>query len=439
MLPIHRIIVCAALVCGVAQAGELSALRALAPQSPGIVLTQSRHGGLSRIVLVNWNGETRVLTAGFSAASDPEVSFDGRRMLFAGKKRASEPWQIYELAWDGGDARQITHGTADCRQPVYQSRVFTLDAPEPWDQVAYVSEGSLHSVKLDGSWHQRLTYAPGGDFDPLVVADGRMLFSSRGTARPQMFGVNLDGTDYALFAAPAGANPRMAAATLDRRVVFVEGAGQLASVSLDRPLHSYRALTQPGSGVWHTPSALPGGDLLVSKAAGSATLGVFRFDPATGKTVAVFDSAEYDDTQAKLAAPRPLPDGRGSVVDEKELTGALYCLSAYTTDAPKAVNRSTARRLRVLSGDPAKALAPGEVALEEDGSFHLQIPANRAVKIQLLNAAGTPVRSCGWIWVRNRENRGCIGCHEDPELTPDNREARAIVKKPVALTGGGRP
>ncbi|MBI5280555.1 MAG: hypothetical protein HY858_02650 [Candidatus Solibacter usitatus] len=439
MSPLYRVVVCAAVVCGAAPADELSALRELAPRSPGIVLTQSKRGGPSRIVLLGWSGVVRELTGGFSAAADPEVSFDGRRILFAGKKRTGDRWQIYELGLDGGEARQVTRGTADCRQPVYQSRVFTLDAPEPWDQAAYVSEGSLHSVKLDGSWHQRLTYAPGGDFDPLVLEDGRMIFSSRSTARPRLFGVNLDGTDYALFAAPLGANPRMAAATPDRRVVFVEGAGQLASVSLDRPLHSYRPITQPGGGAWQTPSALPGGQLLVSRASGPATLGVFRLDPATGKAAPLFDSPEYDDVQAKLVAARALPDGRGSVVDEREPTGGLYCLSAYTTDAPRIVNRSSARRLRVVSGDPAKALEPGDVALEEDGSFHLQIPANRPVKIQLLNGAGALVRSCGWIWVRNRENRGCIGCHEDPELTPENREAKAIVKKPVALTGGGRP
>ena len=38
---------------------------------------------------------------------------------------------------------------------------------------------------------------------------------------------------------------------------------------------------------------------------------------------------------------------------------------------------------------------------------------------RLLDADGMGLRSCTWIWVRNNEPRGCIGCHEDGELTPD--------------------
>ena len=41
--------------------------------------------------------------------------------------------------------------------------------------------------------------------------------------------------------------------------------------------------------------------------------------------------------------------------------------------------------------------------------------------VELLDEAGMALRSCGWIWVRNRETRGCIGCHEDGERAPENR------------------
>jgi hypothetical protein len=35
-----------------------------------------------------------------------------------------------------------------------------------------------------------------------------------------------------------------------------------------------------------------------------------------------------------------------------------------------------------------------------------------------------------WLWAMPKENRGCIGCHEDRELTPPNRLAEAL-KKPA--------
>jgi hypothetical protein len=62
----------------------------------------------------------------------------------------------------------------------------------------------------------------------------------------------------------------------------------------------------------------------------------------------------------------------------------------------------------------------GEVPVEEDGSFNIEVPANLPIQLQTLDARGMALESCGWIWVKNREARGCIGCHEDPELVPEN-------------------
>ena len=44
-------------------------------------------------------------------------------------------------------------------------------------------------------------------------------------------------------------------------------------------------------------------------------------------------------------------------------------------------------------------------------------------------------RGCNMnMWVRNNENRGCIGCHEDGELAPEDRLAEAL-KKPAVQMG----
>ena len=34
--------------------------------------------------------------------------------------------------------------------------------------------------------------------------------------------------------------------------------------------------------------------------------------------------------------------------------------------------------------------------------------------------------TCGWIWVKPKETRGCIGCHEDPERIPENEYVMAL-------------
>ena len=76
----------------------------------------------------------------------------------------------------------------------------------------------------------------------------------------------------------------------------------------------------------------------------------------------------------------------------------------------------------------------GLAPVEEDGSFHIELPPDVPVQIQALDADGLSLATCGWIWVKPREWRGCIGCHEDPELTPENRFVLAVRKPAVQLT-----
>ena len=38
-----------------------------------------------------------------------------------------------------------------------------------------------------------------------------------------------------------------------------------------------------------------------------------------------------------------------------------------------------------------------------------------------------------WIWTKNKEQRGCIGCHEDGERTPENQLASALTHPAVNL------
>ena len=146
--------------------------------------------------------------------------------------------------------------------------------------------------------------------------------------------------------------------------------------------------------------------------------------------------------------PRPQPDGRSSIVNEKYPTGKLYCLNAYLTDSPgqSAIRPGTIKQVRVIEGVPEPVDADsvrspvagrrllGVVPVEADGSFQVELPADVPVQLQTLDEYGMALKSCGWIWAKNREPRGCIGCHEDPELTPENRFVLAVRKPAVVLT-----
>lgn len=450
-----------------------------------------------RIVWVSADRTLRVLTQGFHSAADPEISFDGKRMLFAGKRTATDKWNIHEMELETGDVRRITRGSGNCRQPIYQSTLFTIISSEPWYQLTFVSDmagkmnengagvaRSLYSCKLDGSQTRRLTYNLSDDADPFLMRDGRLLYGGwqRGTlrrgdkGRVSLFGVNIDGTDNMLFADTSGRLiKRMPCVTDQGLVVFVEpdyesdGSGQLSAVSFRRPLHSYRPITSSADGyVYQYPSPWPGGHVIVSRRPRAATssYGIVLFNPRTGRAETLLDTADYDEVQAVAVRGRRESDGRSSVVDERTPYGELYCLNVNVNDfSDRAWHPpGTARRVRLLQGvaldasdsdcylDPLpgtsrrpgstrNGLPPvvqrrilGEVDIKADGSFNVKIPANTPIQLQTVDKNGVALRSCGWIWAKNNEPRGCIGCHEDGELTPENVFVDSMKKPSIPLT-----
>jgi hypothetical protein len=451
----------------------------------------------ARIILIEPGSEARVLTGRFHSARDPRISFDGERLLLAAKRRRSSDWDIYEIPVAGGAARRITRRLGNCHSPVYQGSMYVIVSDRPWDLITFASDHaqelneygpsistSLYSCKPDGSDVRRLTYSPSSDLNPTVLPDGRLLFSSwqrstlaRGLlGRVSLFAAMTDGIDNAIFSGDEGLRVKlMPCVTADRLVVFVEGnrmawdgSGTLASVRLSRNLRSYRRITREGEGLFHSPSPLPNGDILVSRRSedGSGSHGLYRMDPESGRIDLLFDDPDYQDIQAGLVAPRPLPDGRSSVVTPGIEHGLLYGLNVYISDVPRDewVKPGTPLRLRVLEGiprhesdrriylasdgrrgvdDPGSTQQGlpsllqrrflGEVPVEEDGSFNMRIPANTPVELQLIDDDGLALRSCSWIWTRNRETRGCIGCHENAELTPENRFVDALGRLPTDL------
>jgi hypothetical protein len=396
------------------------------------------------------DGAVESLSRGFHSAADPEISFDGQRVLFAAKRRANDHWQIFESNLGGGAPVQLTHLDKDCRQPVYQSRFFTLDAPTPWDQVAFVAGGQLHTLPLNEARRtkvapQQITSVKGEISDPLVAPDGRVLFllRERAGAPARVFGVNLDGTDFALFYAESEMDLQGLAVWGQETLALVAAAGKekaaggrLGSLSLMNPQHSFAWAAGAAAQQVHSVSGESAGGVLLS-AHTNRRFAIERVDPGSGVTSPLQQDRAFDLLQPKWVQPRPLPDGRGSVVDPAVDWALLYCLNAYEARAADgaAIEPGSVARVRVLQGTETGSEELGTAPVEADGSFHVRVPANRALRLELLDRQGATLRSGGWIYARNKEARGCIGCHEDPELTPPNREPLAVRKPPVDLTG----
>ena len=431
----------------------------------------------SGIVRLSANGNERLLTDGFLVACDPAISFDGEQILFAGKRAEDDRLQIWRMNGGGDNVVRITDDPGDATSPLWVGSLFHLDDEAPTRRIAYLATGhgwvdertgraaaSLHTSDVDGGHPLRISYHPGSDVAPDALTNGRLVFSAwrpgegdGSNARLSLMAVNNDGTDLMAFHDNHDGPPYPHSVRVGRdgRVYFVEAdrsfplsGGDLAYVTLRRPLHSRTLLAAAGNGAYLDPLPLADGGLLASfrPPGRDAVFGLYRIDPATGDRLElVHGNPELHYLDAQELTPHPRVKGRSSVVDTSKETGVFFCISSHLTDRPglEHLKAGAASTLRVIEGvAPDQRFHPprwsqrtlGEVPLEHDGSFHIEVPAGVPLRFELLDERGATVaRQDSWAWVMPREWRGCIGCHEDREMVAPNVLADAFVKPAVRL------
>jgi len=422
----------------------------------------------------------KILTPDFAAAGWPDVSFDGKRILLIGKRAAADPFSVWELGLEAGEFREIIRPPGNCRQAIYLSTLFTLEADRPFEQIAFLARGeddevdALYTCRLDGSRVRRVTFSPFGVSDPYALSDGRLLFAmpdgdAAGQLKVNLFTVHTDGSDLFPFTGIYGP-PRIAhgpCETIGGAIVFVEptgcapyGGGLLAAVSRTRSLRSYKSITDGRSGCFHLPSPLPDGRLLVSHCRQrDTTYGIVAFDPRTGVLDTVFDDPLRHDLAAQLVRPHRPPDGRSTSISDRTTSAQLYCLNTYLSDTleGRLIQPGAIRRVRILTADVQRSSSPsrnpvdghdrssvvrgaitpqviGVVDVESDGSFFVEVPAGVPLRFETLDEKGRILQAMRtWTWVMPGEERGCIGCHEDRESSPPNRHVLALRKPPQSV------
>lgn len=420
-------------------------------------------------------GDPKVLTGDFISARDPSVSPDGKTILFAGKKELTDHWQIYRMNSDGTETIRITGEEMDHVAPLHVGTLFYLNDTAPVGQMIYGTlargpggQPALFASNDDGRNPRRVTHNLFPDVDPVVIPEtGRLVFSSvgkRGTdgeALSVLMAVNIDGTDLMPFTgdqAP-GVNHRMASMGFDNRVYYIESAsreylqgGILSSVSRFRSLHSRKQVSPGGSGIFHSPCPLPSGDILVSRRTPGSLYALVVLDPETGRQQAVVQTSDdYHCLDAQIVVPTTPARGRSSVVGFKHKdTGVFFCMNVYATDRPEYASLvpGSVREVLVTQGRPAREQTAreqgtpktithaivGRAPVEPDGSFHIRVPSETPLTFHLLDSSGNILaRQHSWTWVMHGESRGCIGCHEDRELSPPNLFIDAVKKPPVVL------
>ena len=410
--------------------------------------------------------------------ADCEVSWDGRRVLFARRGEDDPWWHVCEIDADGSGFRQITRGPYHHVQPAYLPDgriVFSSSRTGMRDEYHGYYATGLTVMNADGGDVHCIGFNLGRDNEPAVLDDGRIVFSrldlfySRMKTELTVQAVHPDGTHNVTLYGPerrglwqqvtrrsgedwwgeSGPRHRVLRLTqpqpFGRHRVLCATTGGLTLTGPSRyrehflPHDRNLAVTSPfplGDGRVLCAAAVKKRDPKTRRFVDPSDLGLYVMDTETGRMTLL-----YNDPATAEFEPRPIrPRRRPPVVVEaprsRSYTARLFCNSARISRESRVGARG--KLLRVVEGMPivsrhgtdrnpgevwrnhtgTLARVLGTVPLAADGSFLVDVPADRLIHLQVLDSDRRVVgNQLFWMYARPRETRSCVGCHEHPDTT----------------------
>jgi hypothetical protein len=396
-------------------------------------------------------GKMVVLSRNLLSAGDASVSWDGRRVYFAGKARVSGTWQIYEAGPSGGTPKALTDmpgGAMDAGLLANGELVFISPVPKNGAEAKPLEPSAVYAKPVNGP-ARRLTFGAANATDLTLLADGRILFVSAlpdlgPTPHQALFTVNNDGTEFSLYAGrhesllflhrPREAGKRIA--YLAAEPGGTPGGAWAETVWTARPFTSQERVLRGETGACRSVEDGGDGSLLVClEKPGRAgpvarnAFAVFRVSTnAVSRGEALFEDPSWDTIEAAPLVARVKPLGHISAMVPAKKTGTVICLDAnYSSYGPTNADAPRAASVRVtaqVKDGQIKTL--GDVAVQPDGSFMADVPVDVPLGFETLDADGKILRRTPLVvWVRAGENRSCIGCHEPHGRSPRNHRPLA--------------
>jgi len=409
------------------------------------VLDRSYPSGSRIVLLGSASDPVRLLSQGLIAAGEPVASFDGKRVVFAGKASQTSEWQIYEASLVGGPPRPLTSVHGGATDPLLLGDgALVYVSPVPSSGADPVLQSSALYLQRVPGRSSRLTFNTARVCSPTILSDGRILFvsSSPGVSEfsTGLYTINNDGTEVSAF---SGHQERMMIRrprqVPDGRVVFLTSGANAScevraeSISMARPFGGTSALFPACRA--HLSSVQPDSDggflVCADREAAAVASGVFRLNAdARSLGTPVFLDPKWSSIEAVPITQSVRPMGRLSNVDPLHRTGQILCLNANDTTCSESVDglAPKAAAVRVTTASSGNIPVPlGEVKLQPDGSFMAEVPADIPLGFEALDQTGRVLRRVNpFIWVRPGENRACIGCHERPNHSPKNLRPLAV-------------
>ncbi|MBL7153219.1 MAG: PD40 domain-containing protein, partial [Phycisphaerae bacterium] len=420
--------------------------------------------GRLRILLDDKEGSVR----------DPQVHYDGRRILFSYRKAGSDYFNLYEINSDGSALKQLTRGPYDDIEPTYLSDgsiMFCSSRCKRWVNCWYSQVAVLYRCDGDGSNISAISANIEHDNTPWPLPDGRVLYQrweyvdrSR-VAFQHLWTCNPDGTGQMVFYGNMHPDTLMIDAkpipNTDNKVVaiFSPGHGKAehtGAVTIITPksgpddLGSARKLNEKPE--YRDPWAFSqdcflvakGPSLLVMNARGQ-TEEIFRLAPALVRAkVHVHEPRPL----IKRKPERIIPSRIASTGDTGKLIltnvrhgrrmegvkpGEITKLLVIET-LPKPVNFTGKMPPISFGGTFTLVRILGTVPVESDGSAYMELPAKRPLFFVALDKNDNSVkRMHSFLTVMPGETTSCLGCHEQRTRAPMNIGDKSIaaLKRPA--------
>lgn len=404
---------------------------------------QERFPKGAQLLLVH-AGKAEPLVTGFAASADANVSFDAQTVLFAGKRSAGDPWQIWEVTLKDGSVRKVIATATDAERPFYlpggrmvwaqrTPAGFQLQSAEDGHPMGYTPWNPTA-----GPGVLPLTYTRASAFPTDVLRDGRILFEAgfplgKGST-PELYLVYADGSGVESVRCDHGRARWGGTQLASGDVVFTHGASLARFTSplaheepVEAPRGTYAgAIAETASGAW----------LVSARAAADTRYAIKIWKPGAAAMQTVLTRSGEDLVEPVLVAPRTRPNRHPSGLHPWDYANLLALDARVSRDGAL---KGAPVSVRLEAQDAAgRATEMGKAPVERDGSFFVKVPGDKPIRFALLDFKGAVLRQeRGWFWARGGEQRYCVGCHAGPERASENRVPAVLMRttEPVDLTG----
>ena len=137
-------------------------------------------GASLRILNLNNGSQRTLLDDPQGGVRDPQVHYDGSKILFSYRRGGSSHYHLYEIGIDGSGLKQLTDGDFDDIEPTYLPNneiVFVSSRCNRWVNCWLTPVAILHRCGANGKNIRAISINIEHDNTPWPLPDGRLLYT----------------------------------------------------------------------------------------------------------------------------------------------------------------------------------------------------------------------------------------------------------------------